>query len=87
MRGLAMIVKVESLKKLFEHNDNARHIYYEGTCYNCGCDVKIEIAKTTAGYGLLGGVLYEKDPSVFWVRCDSCYKKLATQILEYDYSI
>ena len=82
-----MIVNIESLDKIFEHNHNARRLCYEGSCYNCGFDVKIKIDKTKAGYGFLGGVLYEPNPQEFLVCCDHCYKKLGTQILKYDYSI
>ncbi len=82
-----MIVNIESLKKIFEHNKNPRHLCYEGPCYHCGSDVKIQIDKTNAGYGLLGGVLYEPNPQDFLVCCDHCYKKLGAKFLEYDYSI
>ena len=74
-----MIVKVDSLNKMFKHNNNERQVHFESTCYNCGCDVKIEIAKTSAGYGFLGGVLYEANPQSFLVRCVHCYKKIGTQ--------
>ena len=77
-----MIIKVESLDSMFERSMPSKHLSYEGTCHNCCCDVEVEIAKTSGGYGLLGGVLYEPDPDNIIIVCDHCYEKDAYPITE-----
>ena len=80
-----MIIKVESLDSMFEHNIHAKHLSYEGTCHNCGHYLEVEITKTVGGYGLLGGVLYESNAHKFLLLCGGCFKKTANQIDEQDY--
>ena len=82
-----MIIKVESLDRMFEHNIHTKHLSYEGTCHNCGHFLEVEITKTIGGYGLLGGVLYESNPPGSMLLCGGCFKKTANQIDEQDYSI
>jgi hypothetical protein len=69
-----MIIGVESLDKMFARNDAASHCTYEGKCYSCGCDVEVEITKTSGGYGLQGGALYEPNPQNLLVLCKDCYE-------------
>ena len=69
------IIKVESLNKLFERNNNPHTCTYRGKCQTCNSSMNIEISKTSGGYGLLGGVLYESDHEKYVALCNDCYKK------------
>lgn len=69
------IIGIESLNKLFERNNNPNTFTFRGKCQTCGISTKIEISKTSGGYGLLGGVLYESDPENHIALCARCYEK------------
>ena len=69
-----MIIKMESIKRMFEQNDASENFTCEGQCHSCHCDVKIEIEKTSGGYGLNGGVIYEQDSDDFVFICENCHK-------------
>ena len=69
------VIGTESLKRLFEQNNNPEICTHRGKCYICGCSVRIEIAKTSGGYGLLGGILYEPDHENYIALCVGCYEK------------
>jgi hypothetical protein len=70
-----MIIKIESLIRIFEKNYNSSHCSYGGKCHNCGCNVEVEITKTAGGYGLQGGVIFETYPEHLVILCGECYKK------------
>ena len=70
-----MIIKVESLDRIFEQHNTANHFSYQGKCHNCGCNVEVEITKTSCGYGLQGGVLCESNPEDILVCCLDCHQK------------
>lgn len=69
------IIGIESLDRIFEQNKNPEQCTYRGKCECCGCFVKIEISKTSGGFGMLGGVLYEPEPQKYLVQCVDCYEK------------
>ena len=68
------IIGIDSLNKIFERNKHPKTCTYRGDCNICGCSLKIEIAKTSGGYGLNGGVLYEPDPERYVALCIDCYE-------------
>ena len=70
-----MIIKVESLNRIFERNYNPNSYWYEGKCHHCECDTKVEITKTTGGYGLQGGVLHESNTLNLPIICSECFNK------------
>ena len=69
------IISVESLNKLFERNNNPQTYTYRDKCQTCGSLTTIEISKTSGGYGLIGGVLYETDLDNLIALCVRCYDK------------
>ena len=69
------VVTLASLNRIFEQNKNPAIFTHRGRCDICGCSVKIEITKTSGGYGLLGGMLYEPDTESYFALCVSCYEK------------
>ena len=71
----ALIIGVESLEKLFEQNSNPEQYNFHCNCHHCGCSVEVEITKTSVGYGMSGGVLYETNPQNFLGLCVDCYEK------------
>lgn len=70
-----MFVGIETLNRIAESNNNATHFSYGCKCHNCGCDFDIKITKTSGGYGLLGGVLYEPKLQNLLALCLDCYLK------------
>lgn len=70
------MVTLESLKKIFEQNDNPTTYTYQGKCNMCGCHVSVRIEKTSGGYGLIGGLLYESYPENYFVLCLGCSEKI-----------
>jgi len=75
-----MIIKVETLNRIFERKNNAGDFSIEGKCNHCECDTKVEITRTTCGYGLQGGVLYESNTRNWPILCSGCFNKTATKI-------
>lgn len=72
------IIGLKSLDALIVQNPNVTPCEYSGICNHCGCSVKIDIHKTSVGYGLLGGVLYEPDSKTIVALCPSCQKMVET---------
>ena len=70
-----LIIGVKSIEKLFAQNSNPKQYNFQGNCHHCGCSVEVEITKTSIGYGMLGGVLYEPNPQNFLALCEACYEK------------
>lgn len=70
-----MIVGIETLKKMAEQNNNANYFSHRCQCHNCGCDVEIKITKTSGGYGLQGGVLYQPNAWDLLALRAGCYLK------------
>jgi hypothetical protein len=71
-----LIISVEALDRIFEQNNDQQQYIYRGECHDCGCAVKIEIHKTSVGYGLLGGVLCAPNTQKIFALCTDCYEKL-----------
>ena len=69
------VITLASLNRFFEQNKNPATCTYRDRCNICGCLVKIEITKTSGGYGLLGGMLYEPDTENYISLCVGCYEK------------
>jgi hypothetical protein len=67
------LISADSLNQIFDQNKEPGTCTYRGKCGICGCLVQIEIDKTSGGYGLLGGILYETDPEGYIGICINCY--------------
>lgn len=68
------MIRVETLKKLFEDRPEKSTIAIKGKCSDCGCDVTIEITPTSAGFGLTGGVLFEDSQNGNLAKCVVCFE-------------
>ncbi len=68
-----MLVKVETLNKMFEGKYNGTPVTINGKCHECGCEVTIVIKWTTDGFGLKGGALYEPQIGRFGFKCEPCF--------------
>lgn len=68
------LITQDTLKRMFEGLTQENFVYIKKICSDCGCDVTIEIHKTSGGFGLQGGVLYDID-EVIVAKCDECYRK------------
>ena len=71
-----MLINLNRLNQMFKDTADKSCLTYDGCCHSCGRDFKIEIHHhESGGYGLLGGVLYEKDADQLIARCETFYHK------------
>jgi hypothetical protein len=70
-----MLLRLDTLNKLFAGHSSTKPIRSRGICRDCGGEVEIAICRTTGGYGLQGGVLYEPEPKKFIAKCTECYQR------------
>ena len=71
-----MLINLNTLDRMFKETDDKSCLTYDGCCNSCGRDFKIEIHHhSSGGYGLLGGVLYEKESDQLSARCEACYHR------------
>jgi hypothetical protein len=69
-----MLIGLNSLEKIIaESPDGKRKKIFE-KCIDCGLSVQVEIHKTSGGYGLAGGALYDSSIRLC-AKCPDCYKK------------
>jgi len=69
-----VIITTPSLEKIFLKN-GLDSCCYSSRCHNCGHETEVSITKTSGGYGLLGGILYEYSTEKIRVLCSACYEK------------
>ena len=74
------LVRVDSLDRLFEQNNNPNNLTYKDQCTHCGSVVEIKITRTSGGYGLIGGALCETDPPNYFALCPYCYEKFGKPV-------
>ena len=68
-----ILIKMNTLNQMFEHSSDKVHLSFNGSCRSCGHAVTIEIHHHSAGYGLLGGVIYEQGLNQLIAKCEECY--------------
>ncbi len=68
---------LNSLQILFERMGGEKSIVHMADCFKCGCKVKIRIDRTSWGFGLLGGVLYESETNELFAQCLDCHQSLS----------
>ena len=68
------IIMIEILRKMFEANPDKSQIVLKEKCSDCGCEINIEITPTSAGFGMLGGVLFKSSTDKYIAKCPACYK-------------
>jgi hypothetical protein len=66
------IVTEETLHFLFMDEGYKDSFEFASFCLVCGVDVTVKVVKSTGGFGLLGGVLYESDLHTLTVKCLGC---------------
>jgi hypothetical protein len=66
---------LNGLKKLFKDNPEKSTIVLKEKCIDCGTETTIEITRTSIGFGLMGGVLFESSNDKFKAKCLACYEK------------
>ena len=47
----SLLILLEALNRIFEENTDSQQHIHQGKCLDCGCEVKIEISKTSGGFG------------------------------------
>lgn len=68
------LITLDTLKRLFEGLTSENLITIRKICSDCSCEFTIEIHKTSGGFGLNGGVLYDED-GIIVAKCVECYRK------------
>ena len=68
------LIRKETLDRLYNYNLKQKHFNQSGRCHRCGTDVSITIERTSAGYGINGGVLYVQNTNQFLLECERCFK-------------
>ena len=71
---MTMLIKRETLDRMFDNDVGKRHFKQSGKCYNCGSEVEIIIVRTSKGYGFQGGVLYESNTDQIFMLCNRCIR-------------
>ena len=66
---------LKRLKKLFKDNPEKSTIVLKEKCIDCRTETTIEITRTSVGFGLKGGVLFESSNDKFKAKCLACYEK------------
>jgi hypothetical protein len=67
-----MLIGLERLKKIVADTSASGIGRSRHNCIDCGFPVEVEVHKTSGGYGLLGGVLYEMG-NCLYAKCADCY--------------
>jgi len=66
---------IEILMKMFGADPKKAKIVLKEKCSDCGCETILEIAKTSGGFGLQGGVLFKSSTDKFIVKCPPCIER------------
>jgi len=69
-----VLIKLDTLNKLFNGHTNGTPTWCTGTCCGCGSSLAIKMEKVAGGYGLQGGALHEIGDRQFVVRCETCHQ-------------
>ena len=63
----------ETLKKLFKDKPVHSTMTFEGKCLSCGKKVKIDITRTSPGFGFEGGMLFRNAFGGYFAKCIECF--------------
>ena len=69
-----MLIKLGTLHQIFKGRPNTGLTVCDTVCVDCCMRIRVTVARTTAGYGLQGGVLYEPRPAEIRAKCPDCYR-------------
>jgi hypothetical protein len=73
------LISLDTLGQLTRENPNKNPVLIKRNCRQCGCDLEIEIHKTSGGFGLQGGILLESDKQIL-ADCLKCYEKQTLEL-------
>jgi len=68
-----MLIGLNRLKKIIDDTIEGETGIIHNKCIDCGFPVEVEVHKTSGGFGLLRGVLYEVKDRVY-AKCLDCCK-------------
>jgi len=66
------LVNLDTLIRIFEEQTPENPVLIQKICSDCACDVTIEIHRTSGGFGIQGGALYDED-GIIVAKCVDCY--------------
>lgn len=67
------LIQPQTLDRMFADRSVADRMKYEGACQTCGHRLQIDIQRLSAGFGLLGGALFEVASGRVYAQCARCY--------------
>jgi hypothetical protein len=70
-----MLVRLKTLNLIFAEKKDQKRLASDGRCCDCGHPVSIGITRTSGGFGMDGGVLYEPRPGQIVSKCPDCYRR------------
>jgi hypothetical protein len=59
---------------MFEGLTSENLVTIRKICSDCGCEFTLVIHKTSGGFGIQGGALYDED-GIIVAKCVKCYSK------------
>ena len=68
------LISVDLLRVLFGRIGYRELVTYTAD-YNCGQKTTIKIEKTTSGFGIVGGILYESESKIICAKCINRHKE------------
>jgi len=71
---IAPMMSLQRIHELFDENPEKAALGFEGTCHDCGHEVKVGISLTPEGFSITGGAVYEPEPERYFNKCDACYQ-------------
>ena len=74
------LISLDTLGKLLRESSQKNPVVIKRNCRQCGCDLEIEIHKTSGGFGLQGGILFEADQQIL-ADCLKCYQKHSVELV------
>lgn len=66
------IISEQSLQSIFKKEKKCAIFQMDGNCCICGKKVEVKVIKESAGFGLLGGILYESGTDKLTAKCIDC---------------
>jgi hypothetical protein len=82
-----MLIKAQTLNKMFRGNRGREHINCDGKCFGCGGIIKITVSRTSGGFGFQNGVLCETEAGQLLLECEHCLKSGKELNSQQDYEL
>jgi len=69
------MMTIQRLHELFDENPEQAKLGFDGSCHDCGKEVRVGVALTSEGFAISGGAVYEPEPGIFFTKCERVSKE------------